>query len=141
MRPRAPVMVLIFRDIGQMRKIGKGANNLNRLLGGQIVKKRLQLTSRGAVGIAVEADRGLADLLDKVEDCAAFLFADRVAEKSPEEANIGTQRLVLVGLVRYSRLYRGRSWWKLVHRRVVFALPFLPVGEPTLRSQGKNRAD
>lgn len=82
-------MVLIFCDVGEMRKIGKGTNNLYGLFRREIVQKRLQLAARGSVGIPMEANGGLADLLDKIEDRPAFLFPNCVAQNASQQSNIG----------------------------------------------------
>ena len=44
----------------------------------------------------MEADRGLADVLDELEGLLALLFAHRVAEDAAEQADVVAQRLVLV---------------------------------------------
>ena len=63
----------------------------------QAVQRGLELAPRRLVLVAVEADRGLADALDDLEDRLALLLAHRVAEDAPEQADVVAQRQVLVG--------------------------------------------
>ena len=68
-----------------------------RLAVRQAVQRRLELAARGFVLVAVEADRGLADALDDLEDRLALLAADRVAEDAAEQPDVIAQRKILVG--------------------------------------------
>jgi hypothetical protein len=52
---------------------------------------------RGFIFVAVEADRGLANVLNDREDGLAFLAADRVAKNAAEKTDIVTERQILVG--------------------------------------------
>jgi hypothetical protein len=64
---------------------------------GRLTQHGIEFGARGAVVVAVDAQRQLADLLDAVEDLRAFLFAHGVAEQAAKQADVLAQRLVLVG--------------------------------------------
>ncbi len=93
-------VMLIFGDVGEMREIAVGARDRERLVGVEAVERRLELAPRADLVVAMEADRGLADLLDQLEDLFALLLAHGVAEDSAEQANVFAQRNVLLGSVR-----------------------------------------
>ena len=97
-------VMLIFSDVGEMREIAVGANDRERLVGVEAVERRLELAPRADLVVAMEADRGLADLLDQFENLFALLLANGVAEDSPEQADVVAQRNVLLGSV------RGAKW-------------------------------
>ncbi len=88
-------VMLILRDVGKMREIGIGPDDLVGAAARQGVQDRLKILTGILVLIAVEADRGLADALDHLEDRIALLLADRVAEESPEQADIVAKRKIL----------------------------------------------
>ena len=100
MRAVAADVVLVFGDVGEVREIAVGAHDRERLVGAEAVERRLKLAPRGDLVVAMEADRGPADVLDQLEDLFAFLLAHGVAEDSAEQADVVAQRDVLVGLVR-----------------------------------------
>jgi len=93
-------VMLILSDIGEMRKITVGANDREGLVSVEAVERRLELAPRADLVVAMEANRGLADLLDQLENLFALLLAHGVAEDSPKQANILTQGDVLLGSVR-----------------------------------------
>ena len=105
MRAVAADVMLILGDVGEMREIAVGAHDGERLLGAEAVERRLELAPRGDLVVAMEADRGPADLLDQLEHLLAFLLAHGVAEDSAEQADVVAQRQVLVGVVRGQRRY------------------------------------
>ena len=98
--PGATDPVLVLGDVGEVRKIPEGADDLARLLARQPVHDLAELTPRGFVLVAAKADRGLADLFDDVEDALALLLAHRVAEDAAEQPCVLAQRPVLVGVAR-----------------------------------------
>ena len=100
MRAVAADVVLILGDVGQMREIAVGANDRERLVGAEAVERRLEFAPRANFVVAMEADRGPADLLDQLVHLFALLLAHGVAEDSPEQADVAAQRQVLVGLIR-----------------------------------------
>ena len=73
-------VMLIFGDVGEVREIAVGAHDRQCLVGAEAVERRLELAPRADLVVAVEADRGLANLLDQLEDLFALLLAHRVAE-------------------------------------------------------------
>ena len=99
MRPVAADVVLVLGDVGEMREIAEGAHDREGLVGAEAVEDRLELAPRGRLVVAVEADRGLADLLDERVGLLALLLAHGVAEDAAEQADVLAQRPVLVGVV------------------------------------------
>src|SRR5262249_42686684 len=65
----------------------------------EAIQCRLELVPRGFIFFAVEADRGLADVLDDREDRLAFLAAHGIPKNAAEQTDIVTQRQILVGSV------------------------------------------
>ena len=98
MRPVAADMMLVLGDIGEMREVGEGANDRQRLVGAERVERGFQLAPGGRLVVAVEADRGLTDLLDEREGLLALLLAHRVAEDAAEQADVLAQGAILVGV-------------------------------------------
>ena len=91
--------MLVLGDVGEMREVAEGPHDRQRLVGAQAVEDRLELAPRAGLVVAMEADRGLADLLDELEGLLALLLAHRVAEDAAEQADVVAQRPVLVGVV------------------------------------------
>ncbi len=90
--------VLVLGDVGEMRKIAEGADDLVRLGARQAIHDLAEFAPRGIVLVAAEAYRGLADLFDDVEDPLALLLAHGVAEDPAEEPRVLAQRSILVSL-------------------------------------------
>ena len=106
-------VMLIFGDVGEMREIAVGAHDRERLVGVEAVERRLELAPRADLVVAMEADRGLADLLDQLENLFAFLLAHGVAEDSAEQTNVLAQRNVLLRLrVPERRLDEASGLWR-----------------------------
>jgi hypothetical protein len=78
MGPGAADVVLVLGDVGEVREIAVGADDLVRAPAGEAVQDRLELAPGGLVLVPVEADGGLADEFDDVEGRLALLLADRV---------------------------------------------------------------
>ena len=82
----------------------------------QAVERSLRARARAfCVLVAVEADRGLADALDDVEDRLALLVAHRVAEDAAEQADVVAERKVLVGDV---ELVHRFDPWRVLQRSI-----------------------
>ena len=96
MGPVAADVMLIFGDVGEMREIAIGANDRERLVSVEAVERRLELAPRANLVVAMEANRGLADLLDQLENLFALLLAHGVAENTAEQTNVVAQRNVLL---------------------------------------------
>src|ERR1700677_1235726 len=94
-------VVLIFGDVGEMREIAVGANDRKRLVSVEAVECRLELAPRANLVVAMEANRGLADLLDQLENLFALLLAYGVAKDPAKQTNVFAQGNVL--LVRTAR--------------------------------------
>ncbi len=56
----------------------------------EAIQCRLELVPRGFIFVAVEADRGPANVLNDCEDRLAFLAADRIAKNAAEKTDIVT---------------------------------------------------
>ena len=116
MRAVAADVVLVLGDVGEMREIAEGPHDRERLVGRQAVEGRLELAPGAGLVVAMEADRGLADVLDEPEGLLALLLAHRVAEDAAEQPDVVAQRLVLVvglgvgvgGSGRRFKSHRGR---------------------------------
>src|SRR5262245_62506427 len=88
--------MLVFGDVGELRKVAESADDLDVLTMREAIQCRLELVPRGFIFFAVEADRGPADVLDDREDRLAFLAAHRIAKNAAEQTDIVTQRQILV---------------------------------------------
>ena len=84
-------VMLILRDVGEVREIAVCAHDRERLVGAEAVQRRLELAPRADFVVAMEADRGLPDLLDQLEDLFPLLLAHRVAEDSAKQADVFAQ--------------------------------------------------
>ena len=93
--PHAPDLVLVLRDVGEVRKVAEGADDADSLACRQSAHRGLEFLPRRLVGIAVEQDAGPSDVLDELEHGIAFLVAHRLAEDAPEQPRIVAQRHVL----------------------------------------------
>ena len=100
MRAVAADVMLVFGDVGEMGEIAIGAHDRQRLVGVEAIERRLKLAPRADLVVAMETDRGLADLLDQLEHLFALLLANGVAEDPAEEADVVAKRQVLVGVIR-----------------------------------------
>jgi len=83
-------VMLVFGDVGELRKVAESADDLDALTMREVVQYRLELMPRGFIFVAVEADRGPANVLNDREDRLAFLAADRIAENAAEKTDIVT---------------------------------------------------
>src|SRR5262249_13550748 len=90
-------VMLVFGDVGELRKVAESADDLDVLSMREAVQCRFELVARGFIFFAVEADRGPANVLDDREDRLAFLAAHRIAKDAAEQTDIVTQRQILVG--------------------------------------------
>ncbi len=90
-------VVLVLGDVGQVREVTEGAHHHVGAFARQAAQQGIHFLARRAVGIAMEAQREPADLLDAIENFGAFLFAHGVAEQAAEQADVVAQGLVLVG--------------------------------------------
>ena len=89
-------VMLVFGDVGEMREVAEGPHDRQRLVGRQAVEGRLELAPGAGLVVAMEADGGLADVLDEFKGLLALLLAHRVAEDAAEQPDVVAQRLVLV---------------------------------------------
>ena len=95
---RAPRVVLVLGDVGQVREVAEGAHHVQGLVARERIERRLELAARLQVVVAAKADRALADVFDALEHRLALLGAHRVTENPPQVADVLAQRRVLVGL-------------------------------------------
>ncbi len=94
-RARAPDVVLVLGDVGQVREVAEGAHDLDRLVARQRIEDVLELAPGRNVVVAAKAHRVLADLFDAVEGRIALLLAHGVAQDTPEQADVLAQWVVL----------------------------------------------
>ncbi len=88
---------MIFRNIGEMREIAERAHDAHGFGDRHAVENALEFPSRQLVVIAMEANGGLPDTLDEVENVRPFLFSHGIAENAPKTTNIRPQQSVVVG--------------------------------------------
>ena len=114
----------VFGQIGQMRKIGEGANHADGLVAAQALEQGFQRLVGFFIGIAAERDGELAHLLDQLVSGHAFLVADHVAQNAPEQADVFDQRALVAALAPggggFVRGFAGSSGrWRAGGRAVV----------------------
>ena len=66
-------VMLVFGDVGEMRKVAESADDLDTLTVREAIQCRLELVPRGFIFVAVEADRGPANVFNDFENRLAFL--------------------------------------------------------------------
>src|SRR6516162_3233876 len=96
-------VMLVFGDVGELRKVAESADDLDVSSMREAIQRRFELVPRGFIFFAVEADRGLADVLDDREHGLAFLAAHGIAKNAAEQTDIVTQGQILVG--RFERIH------------------------------------
>ena len=97
MRSRAPDVVLVLGDVGQMRKEAVGANDMDGLSVRQAIQGAFKFAAGSVVLGAMESDGRLTDMLDDAEDCLSLLLAHGIAEDPPKQPDVVAQRKVLAG--------------------------------------------
>ena len=80
--------MLVFGDVGELRKIAESADYLDALIMREAIQCRLELVPRSFIFVAVETDRGLANVLDDCENRRAFLTPDRIAKNAAKKTRI-----------------------------------------------------
>jgi hypothetical protein len=83
-------VMLVFGDIGELRKVTESADDLDALTMREAIQYRRELVPRGFIFVTVETDRGLTNPLNDCEDRLAFLAADRIAKNAAEKTDIVT---------------------------------------------------
>jgi len=91
----APDVMLIFRDVGQVREVAERPDDRDSLGRIECAQYRFELRLGVRVLVPVKADRGLADRLDNIEDVSAFLGLDDVAQQPAEKTDVVFERQVL----------------------------------------------
>ena len=81
-------VMLVFGDVGEMRKVAECADDLDALTMREAIQCRLELVPRGFIFVAVEADRGPTNVLNDCENRLAFLDADSIAKNAAEKTDI-----------------------------------------------------
>src|SRR5258706_299079 len=61
-------VMLVFGDVGELRKVAESADDLDALTMREAIQCRLELVPRGFIFVAVEADRGPANALNRQPD-------------------------------------------------------------------------
>src|SRR5215470_715652 len=96
MRSAAPVVVQVFGDIRQLRKIREGAGHRYGLPVAEPAEDVFQLRASPSVPVATKPNRGLPDALDQIKNRLALLLAQRVSEQPSQQADIRLEREILV---------------------------------------------
>ena len=94
MGARAADVMLVFRDIGQQRKVAEGARQLRGFFLRQRLQRVRQLRARHFIIVAAETDGQLAHMFDAFEGGVAQVVADGVAQQTAQLADIAAQQLV-----------------------------------------------
>jgi hypothetical protein len=89
-------MVLVFGNIGQMRKIAEGAHHLQRLHMLKAAEQIGEFLPRCKIVVAMETDRQQANALYQCKGVLSLLIAQRVAEYAAKQADVLSQRFILV---------------------------------------------
>ena len=82
MYPTAAILMLVFCDIGQMRKIRKRPHDRIGLVAREFFQKLIEISAGRRVGLASETNRCLANGLNNLIDRLAFLMAQHITEQS-----------------------------------------------------------
>jgi len=98
LRAAAPVVMLVFRDIGQMREIGKRAHHRDGLVAGQFLEQSVKLGPGPGFRFAAEAHRGLAYGFHHIVDSIAFLSAQHIAQQPTQQSYVILERSILVDI-------------------------------------------
>jgi hypothetical protein len=85
-----PDVMLVFGDVGELRKVAESADDLDALTMPKAIQCRFELVPRPFIFVAVEADRGAANVLNDREDSLAFLAAHRITKNAAEKTDIVT---------------------------------------------------
>ena len=120
--PHLADLVLIFREIGEMREIAVGANDLYGLRRCQRAQDSFELSARFLVAVAMEAYRGLTNELDQVENFLALLIAHRIAKNTSQKPNVVLQRTI--GLTIGGKVGSVGLFVHLLLRRFLYSRPF-----------------
>src|SRR5262249_52397352 len=81
-------VMLVFRNVGKMRKVAERTDDLDALSMREAVQHRLELVPRGFILVAMEAYRGLANALNDCKNSLAFLAANRITKNAAEKPDI-----------------------------------------------------
>src|SRR3954447_14163821 len=92
LRAHATDAVLVLGNVGEMREITERAHHLDRAVVREAVEGGLELAARRGIAFPAERDRDLADALDRGKHGLALLLTDGVAEHSPDQPDVVSQR-------------------------------------------------
>jgi hypothetical protein len=76
--------MLVFSDIGEMRKIRKSANDRIGLVACQFFQQPVEIGACLRVGFTPEPHGGLAYRLDNLENCFTFLLSNHLPKQPAE---------------------------------------------------------
>src|SRR5262245_7763992 len=88
--PCSADVMLVFGDVGELRKVAESADDLDVLTMREAIQCCFKLVPGRFIFFAVEADRGSANVLNDREDRLAFLAADRIAKNAAKKTDIVT---------------------------------------------------
>jgi hypothetical protein len=93
-----PYAVLVLGNVGEMREIAEGANDLIGRGSGEPIQNSLKLAPGDFIGVAMKAHGGAANVFDQLEYGLAFLLAHHISQHAAEKPNVVAQRNVLIGV-------------------------------------------
>ncbi len=93
----AAIVMLVFSDIGQVRKIRKRAHHRIGLVARQFLEQFVEIGAGLRIRFAAEAHRGLADGFYYFKYRIALLFAQHIAQQAAQQTNIFFKWSIFVG--------------------------------------------
>ena len=88
------ILLYVFSNIREVRKVGECANDVQCFLNTQVGKQCIQRTMRGP--FAMKAHRLLPDRFHLVERDVTALRTNHIAEQSPEQPGVCLERRVFI---------------------------------------------
>ena len=89
-------VVAVLGQVGQVRKIGEGADHADRLVAREVLEQCLERLVGLLVGVAPKGHRQRAHLLDQRIGRHPFLVADHIAQDAAEQPDVLDQRPFVV---------------------------------------------
>ena len=81
MSATATIVVLVFRDVGQMRKVRKSPHDRIGLVACEFFQQLVEIGGSGGILLAAKAHGSLTYRFDDLEDSLPFLVANYVAKQ------------------------------------------------------------
>ena len=91
-------VMLVLGNIGEMREMTEGADDLIGRDRGQSVQNGMKLAPGDLVGITMKTHGGAANVLNQIEYGLAFLLAHDISQHAAQQPDVVAQRNVLIGI-------------------------------------------